>query len=60
MKNAFENVSEKMAEKKTLRCAGSASCAGPAGGKEGCISMHNPPGLLQKIAICKAFSTPLP
>ena len=35
MKNAFENVSEKMAEKKTITCAGSASCAGPAGGGGG-------------------------
>ena len=35
MKNAFENVSEKMAEKKTLTRAGSASCAGPAGGGGG-------------------------
>ena len=60
MKNAFEKAIAKKAEKKSIGCAGSASCAGPAGGKEGCISMHNPPGLLQKIAMCKAFSTPLP
>ena len=29
----------------TVRC--SAECAVPAGGEEGCISMHNPPGFVQ-------------
>ena len=31
MKNAFEKASAKNAEKKSIACAGSASCAGPAG-----------------------------
>ena len=29
---------------KIVGCARPAECAVPAGGKEGCISMHNPPG----------------
>ena len=31
MKNALEEVTAKNAEKKSIGCAGSASCAGPAG-----------------------------
>ena len=43
MKDALGEVTAKNAEKKSIGCAGSASCAGPAGGKEGHTSYDSLP-----------------
>ena len=51
---------QKKLKKNRWDALGRRHALGQREGGEGCISMHNPPGLLQKIAICKAFSTPLP
>ena len=60
MKNALEEVTAKKANKNLKDALGRRHALGQREGGEGCISMHNPPSLLQKIAICKAFSTPRP
>ena len=44
-----QKAGRKKGGKKNRIMRPTAQCAGSAGGKEGCISMHNPPGFVQGL-----------